>query len=226
MAGLKQPLDKRQIETAMRSTQSNKQAARYLGVSYPTYKKYALSYKDEAGVSLFAKHKNTSGIGIPKMSLRKNPNSNVGIMDILEGRVNPLFFSFKKIKERIVKEGLLEEKCCRCGFHERRVLDLKVPIILSYKDGNKKNIKFDNIEFLCYNCYFLSIGDIFEKKQLEAMEDYAVRSAKAIDLDLDDGLNEMVKKELNIDNKYIDEDFTKRPDDFGDDLIAFNKLRR
>ena len=56
-------------------------------------------------------------------------------------------------------EGYLEEKCAMCGFEERRVLDYKMPLLLHFKDGNKKNYKLDNIELLYYNHYFLNVGD-------------------------------------------------------------------
>ena len=38
----------------------------------------------------------------------------------------------------------------------------------------KKNWKRDNLEFLCYNCYFLNVGNIWSDNQLKQMEDYQV----------------------------------------------------
>ena len=53
----KRPLLKAEIELAMQNTKSNKEAARFLGVSYNTYKKYAKMYKDDdTQKSLFEKH--------------------------------------------------------------------------------------------------------------------------------------------------------------------------
>ncbi len=57
-------------------------------------------------------------------------------------------------------------------FAERRVLDYKVPLILNFKDGNKKNWTLDNLELLCYNHYFLYVGNIFTNKQIQHIEDY------------------------------------------------------
>ncbi len=59
-------------------------------------------------------------------------------MDLIEGRVPVEHFDPKKIKQRIVFEALIEEKCSHCGFSERRVIDTKVPLMLHHKDGNKK----------------------------------------------------------------------------------------
>lgn len=218
-------LDKQDVERAMRNTSSNKQAARYLGVSYPTYKKYATMFKDDEGIVLFEKHKNISGKGISKMTLRKDKNRYVGIMDILEGRVNPLFFDFNKIKEYAIREGVIEEKCCRCGFKEPRILDKKVPVILTYKDGNKKNLKLENLEFLCYNCHFLMIGDVYLQSQVESLENYSKLNAPKIDLQLEPIHDEKIREQLNLQNEYVykSDDSENRKEDFGNDLIAFKK---
>ena len=33
------------------------------------------------------------------------------------------------------------EECSVCKFHERRVSDYKMPLLLNFKDGNKKNYR-------------------------------------------------------------------------------------
>ena len=53
-------LTKKMIEDAQSQTKSNMAAARWLGVSYLTYRKYAKTY------GLFEKHLNPSGVGIKK----------------------------------------------------------------------------------------------------------------------------------------------------------------
>lgn len=217
-------LDKRDIERAVRNTMSNKQAARYLGISYPTWRKWAKYYTDDYGVSYFDKHKNIPGKGIPKMTLSKNRRE-PGIMDILEGRVDPLFYSVKKLKEQSIKEGVLKEECCRCGYNQRRPLDLKVPLIVNFKDGNKRRWLLDNIEFLCYNCYFLTIGDVFSKSQIEAMENYtALNKVTPIDFDLSRDHEQIVKQSINLENNYInksDDVNGEKTPDFGLDLVAY-----
>ena len=163
-------ITKEDILRAQKMTRSNMAAARYLHVSYNHYKKYAKMYKDEEGVTLLEAHKNQAGEGIPKFALAGTDK--IPLMDLLEGRVPIEHFDARKIKQRLLFEGLIEEKCNRCGFSERRVTDLKVPIILNFKDKNKKNWNLDNIEFLCYNCSFLYGESPIEEKQAEAMEDY------------------------------------------------------
>ena len=36
-----------------------------------------------------------------------------------------------------------------------------MPLLLNYIDGNIKNKKRENIELLCYNCYFLYVNNPF-----------------------------------------------------------------
>jgi hypothetical protein len=167
---LPKPLLKSDIERAMAMTKSNRAAARYLHVSYIHYKKYAKNYSDEDGVLLFDKHKNQSGKGISKFL--SNKGKEPALMDVIEGRVPIDSYTPEKLKNRLIQESYLQECCSRCGFTERRVLDYKVPLILNFKDGNKKNWALDNLELMCYNHYFLYVGNIFTDKQIQHIEDY------------------------------------------------------
>jgi len=200
-------LTKEDILRAMKMTRSNFAAARYLHVSYNHYKKYAKNYKNEDGITLLEAHKNQEGKGIPKFALKAS--SKIPLMDLLEGRVPIEHFNAKEIKQRIIFEGLIEEKCSKCGMNERRVTDTKVPIILNFKDGNKKNWHLDNIEFLCYNCSFLYGVAPIEEKQAEAMEDYVKTKADEPDWEMDDHHIEHLK-ELGLYDNDNEEDYISR----------------
>jgi len=163
-------LTKEDITRAMKVTRSNMAAARYLHVSYNHYKKYAKMYKNDEGVTLLDAHMNQSGEGIPKFAVAGIDN--IPLMDVLEGRVPIEHFDARKIKARLLSEAMLVEVCSKCSFSERRVTDQKIPVILNFKDGNKKNWHLENLEFLCYNCSFLYAASPIEEKQAEAMEDY------------------------------------------------------
>ena len=193
------PLSKEQIVAAISQTRSNRAAARYLNVSYPHYKKWATLYKSskEEYDTLFDQHLNPSGKGIPKFL--SNKGKEPVLLDIIEGRVDASSFSPDKIKYRLVSEGYLLEECSSCGFHERRVLDYKIPILLHFKDNNKKNYRKENIEFLCYNCYYLSVGDIFNDKQIEGIEDHKPVNSGEVDWELDP-YTEQRLKELGLGN--------------------------
>lgn len=209
-------IERQQIERAMRETLSNKAAAKFLGVSFKTYKKYANMYRNEEGKTLYEAHKNQSAKGIPKFGKRRHDKAS--IMDIMEERVPKTFVSIKILKTQMLEHGIIAEQCSRCGFNEKRILDYKAPLILNFRDGNKKNWKLENVELLCYNCYFLCVGEVFTQKQLSVMEDYTDKRSVTIDLDLPVKHEQAIKESIDLENKNIYS--SERPEDFGDDLIS------
>jgi len=204
------PLSKEMIVAAMNKTKSNRAASRYLNVSYIHFKKWAKIYNDiDTGQVLFDKHKNQSGKGIPKFLT--NGKKDVALLDIIEGRVDAAHFNPQKIKYRLIEEGYLLEECGVCGFHERRVLDYKMPLIMHFKDGNKQHYRIENLEMLCYNHYFLQVGDIFSNKQIEGLEDHKPMNEAKVDWEVDDYTQQRLK-ELGL--------YDSKPLDDGSDLIS------
>jgi len=205
------PLSKEMVVAAMNKTKSNRAAARYLNVSYIHFKKWAKLYQDaETGQPLFEKHKNQSGKGIPKFLT--NGKKDVALLDIIEGRVDAAHFNPQKIKYRLIEEGYLLEECGVCGFYERRVLDYKMPLIMHFKDGNKQHYRLENLEMLCYNHYFLQVGDIFSNKQIEGLEDHKPMNESKVDWEVDDYTLQRLK-ELGLDKSHP-------PTDDGSEFIS------
>lgn len=215
-------LDRSDIERAIRNSKSNNGAARYLGISNKTYKKIASAHKTADGKTLYEIHCNKAAQGIPKYANRKSRGHD--LIDILEGEVSNRFISMKEIKRRLIVEGYILEECSCCKYKEKRSLDEKTPLIVNYIDGNKRNWKLENIELLCYNCYFVHIGDVFEQKQIDAMEDYMSLQTKKIDFELPKVHENSIKQSINLENKYINS-FDDKPEDYGNDLIIrYNKI--
>lgn len=183
------------ILRAMRFTKSNRAAAKYLGCSYQHYKPYAKMFRvdesDPNSPTLFDAHKNQSGKGIPKFlpNRRKEPN----VKNIFETGMGWESFTPEKIKARGLAEGYLKEECYNCGFCERRVTDYKVPLLMNFKDDNKTNYMLDNIELLCYNCYFLLVADPLTPDQVRHIEDNTQVKATAFSWDLEDAHLENMK---------------------------------
>jgi hypothetical protein len=196
-------LPKEDILRAQKMTRSNMAAARYLHVSYNHYKKYAKMYKNDDGVTLLEAHMNQAGEGIPKFALAGGKE--IPLLDLLEGKVPIEHFDPRKIKARLLSEAKLVEVCDRCGFAERRVTDQKIPVILNFKDGNKKNWHLENLEFLCYNCSFLYAASPIEEKRAEAMEDYVKTRDDEPDWELDSHHIEHLK-ELGLYDDNSDKD--------------------
>ena len=178
------PLTKEMILAAMSQTKSNRAACRYLNVSYIHYKKWAKLYESNTHDNLFEQHKNQCGKGIPKFLRGKGKGP--ALIDIIEGRIDASSFSPDKIKYRLITEGHLLEECNMCKFNERRVSDYKMPLLLNFKDNNKKNYRKENIELLCYNHYFLTVGDIFTDKQIKGIEDHKPINQSEVKWELDD----------------------------------------
>jgi hypothetical protein len=147
-----------QIENAMKLTRSNRSAAEYLRVSYNLYKRYAKLYKNSQGVSLFDAHKNQSGYGISKTHVSKK---RFKLDDILLGKYPQ--YPREKLLRRMIVSGYIEERCNHCGFCQKRPTDLKTPLILHHLNGNETDHRRENLEVLCYNCYFVLVGDINRK---------------------------------------------------------------
>ena len=184
------PISKEMCLAAMAKTKSVKAAARYLNCSYQHLKPFMQSYIDEeTGKSLFELHKNQCGKGVPKFLAGKGSLKNEPpIQRVLNGEIDSSHFSVEKLKYKLLGSGLIEDQCMSCGFSERRVVDGKMPVILHFKDGDRRHFVMTNIVLSCYNCYFLQYGRVFNESDLKSIEDntpYSGRS-EAFDMELDD----------------------------------------
>ena len=138
------PIPKSRIEWAIKSTLSIASAARYLGISYNTFKKYAIMY------DLFEQNKNQRGKGI---TTKGNTGWGVKIQDLFDGK-NPNYPHWK-LQERVVRDGYLKQECSNCGYDDYRESDMRGPYLICFLDGNPKNHELDNLHLLCYNCFYI-----------------------------------------------------------------------
>jgi hypothetical protein len=138
------PIPKSRIEWAIRSTLSIRAAAQYLGVSYNTFKKYAIMYE------LFEQNKNQSGKGI---TTKGNSGWGVKIQDLFDSK-HPNYPHWK-LQERVVRDGYLKQECNNCGYDDYREKDMRGPYLINFLDGNPSNYELDNLYLLCYNCFFI-----------------------------------------------------------------------
>ena len=200
-------ITKEQLLNAQKMTKSNMSAARFLGISYEHYKRYAKSYFDkETGKTLFDKHLNPMGKGIRKHLGGKDPD----LKQLMDGELFVKSYSLNKYKDRLIQEGYIEEKCNSCGFNEQRVNDYKAPLLVHFKDKNKMNWKIENLELLCYNCYFLYIGDVFNEKQVKHIEEDApVTKNDQVDWEMDENMLQHFK-DIGLVNNDEEDDFIAR----------------
>ena len=70
----------------------------------------------------------------------------------------------RKFKDRLIRACWKPEECDNCGFKEHRITDAKVPLVINFKDGvwdkEQRDYSLQNIELLCFNCYYLLVGNL------------------------------------------------------------------
>ena len=137
-------IPKGRIQWAIENSLSLKGAARVLGVSYNTFKKYAIMY------DLFEQNKNIGGAGVPKGG---STGFGVTVNDIFGG--NHPNYPHWKLQALLVRSGHFVQRCSNCGYEETRDMDGKGPFIIDFLDGDGSNHVPENIRLLCYNCFFL-----------------------------------------------------------------------
>ena len=159
----KKILSKEEILNALDVCMSSAAAARYLKVSYNTFKKYAKLHNVwiQGG-------KNSSGKGIPRV--HTNSKRLLSLEKLLSGGMNGKKLNLKKLKDRLVRELVYEEKCDNCGYDEKRITDQRAPLVLTFYDGDRQNYKKENMRLLCYNCRHNLVGNL-TGKQMEYIID-------------------------------------------------------
>lgn len=209
----KKPLSEQQIKWALEKGGTNKVAARLLNVDYRTYQRYAKLYFNEEGVSLWHASRNRGGKGVTRFMYNKGQFGDLN--KILSGMMVDIEkYSIEKFKDALIRDAIFEDKCSCCGFNERRVYDAKVPLLINFLDNNKHNWKRENLQFLCYNCYFLMVGNVFTNRQLRQIEaDEPDYKSQQVNWEMDEHTMQHFR-ELGL---------IKEDDDKEDDFIAYNK---
>lgn len=171
------------IRTAMKNTRSNKEAASWLRVSYKTWKRYAESYIDQTtGRSLFNLHMASGGKGIPKVMKSRKGKTNPRALELGYQLIKGQYCTPKRIDElsaRLMKDGRLGYCCAECGFSQKRPIDMKMPLMINFKNNDRTDWTEDNLRWLCYNCSFLLSLDSFTRSKREIIQSIAPESPDA-----------------------------------------------
>ena len=149
------------IRYAIANTKSNAEAARFMKVSFSTWKKYAKMYVDrETGKTLYDLHTNQAGQGIRKDVFRA-ASGPYPIDEILEGK-HPKYPSWK-LRNRLFSLNIFKEECNCCGYAERRITDDTVPLMLDHINGDETDHRIENLQMICLNCWYQQVGNPFNK---------------------------------------------------------------
>lgn len=64
---------------------------------------------------------------------------------------NSTYVNMSRLKQRLVKEGLLEYRCAICGID--KWLDKPLSLQLDHINGKNNDHRLSNLRFLCPNCH-------------------------------------------------------------------------
>lgn len=118
------------------------EAANKLNMHFNTFKRYAIKYNCYN----------------PKLNGRKKYIYD--LEDILNGKYSN--YQSYKLKNKLIKAGLKENKCECCGITEWN--NKPINFELHHIDGNRSNNSLSNLQILCPNCH--SQTDNFRAKNI------------------------------------------------------------
>jgi len=133
---MKTKISMERIIEVCRSSISMSLAAANLNIHFNTLKRLAILY----------------GCYIPNQGLRggfKNTPPKILLSEILEGN-HPQFQTYK-LKNRLLKEGLIKNICSICGIESWNNKPIKLE--LDHIDGKRVNHEYSNLRLLCPNCH-------------------------------------------------------------------------
>ena len=149
-------LTEQQVKIAIDETLTMAEASSKCKVHYATFKKYAIMY------NLW--NPNPGGRG--KLKPKEDGKDKYALSDILSGKYP--HYSSHKLKLRLIKEGIKEDKCEICGIVEWN--DEWISMHLDHIDGNHYNHSLENLRVLCPNCHSQTETYAGKKKKASVTE--------------------------------------------------------
>ena len=165
-------LTEEDIRRSMENSDSCKGAARFLGIGYKTWKRYANKFKDlDLNKKLFDIQREKS-LNTKKEVIVINPKTPKGrnLKTLLVENQRPTKVRLAKLKQLLIDRGVFKHKCNRCDYKLQRQEDGKIPLTLHFRNGIKSDWRKENLEFVCYNCSFLYCLDFFKESLLDNLE--------------------------------------------------------
>lgn len=144
---------KEEFENAAKQASSIAAMCRILGIK-PSGGNYKLIHNAIAKYGISTGHFKGQGWNV---NLKFKPFEAIPIEDVLV--VDSSYQSFK-LKRRLLKEGIKENKCESCGLEEW--LGGPIPLELHHINGNNRDNRLQNLLLLCPNCHAMT--DSYRRK--------------------------------------------------------------
>lgn len=131
-------IDKDKFIAECRTSASMAEAAAKLKLHFNTFRRYAIKlgcYKPNQGLRGGKRNKKRS--------------DSYALKDVLNGKY-PNYQTFK-LKNRLMAEGIKENRCEVCGIVEWNEEQLNME--LHHLDGDRTNHKLSNLQIICPNCH-------------------------------------------------------------------------
>lgn len=138
---------KEEYEEAISKSFSIASVCRYLGLK-PIGGNYRVVHKAIEEYNLDTSHFTGQGWNV---GLKFNPKEVTALEKIL---VKGSFFQSYKLKKRLIKDGLKEIRCEKCGCTEW--LGKQIPLEMHHINGENTDNRIENLQLLCPNCHALT----------------------------------------------------------------------
>ncbi|QOI71330.1 putative HNH homing endonuclease [Erwinia phage pEa_SNUABM_12] len=83
--------------------------------------------------------------------IKTQPNQYVNAMEYIERGEQGQYVKSHKLRLKLIKDGIKEEKCEICGNHEWN--GKTIPLELDHIDGDHYNNDLENLRIICPNCH-------------------------------------------------------------------------
>ena len=143
---MKTKISKDKIIEVCKASNSMAQAAAKLNIHFNTLKRLAILY------NCYTPNQGLKGGN-------KNAPTKIDLNEILDG-VHPHFQTYK-LKNRLLKEGVLKNNCSICLIDSWKGRPIKLE--LDHIDGSRTNHALSNLRLLCPNCH--SQTDTYRSKK-------------------------------------------------------------
>ena len=145
------------LEEKLRNSASIKETAQKMNVTTMTVKRHAMKYFPD----LYKACR-----GLYRRGVHREYYWDKGkfpLKDIIEGKYPD--YPIWKFRDKLIKFKMIPYECSVCGFSEARITKTangleRKPIMLDFIDGDISNHKLDNVRFLCYNHFYLLVGNL------------------------------------------------------------------